>query len=196
MLYQELRRIQYVLRGFSKSQQVFACFQRSQQNFRCLTRILEVVGGFIVAFDKDQQDFEVFIGFQRSVQDLGGFSRIIEVLYKCQQDFRSLSRQDFQGLSRILGGSKWSQQDYTSQQDFRRLTRIQVDLVGSQRCQQDLIGFSRFIDVFACFQQDFRCLNRILEVLGGGLKRSSIRISKILEVLAGFSRIIEVFCKG
>ena len=51
------------------------------------------------------------------------------------------------------------------------------------------------------FQQDFRGLCRILEVLARfsgilevllGLQRSSIQVKRILEVLAGFSWIMEV----
>ena len=102
----------------------------------------EVLEGFcsqqdLVGYWRSQQ------GFQWSQENLSGLSRIQSILAGSQEDLIRILEVIGWGLSRILvvlAGFWRSQLDFRSQQDYRGL---------------------------CISQQDFRCLIRILEVLGG-----------------------------
>ena len=170
-----------------------------QNYFKGLSRILEVLAGIggrlrrilqiLPGFYRCQQDlvvFQVLAGFQRSWWDYGGLCWILQIGVRIQWALAGFSRivdfckgqQGFKGLSRIQWDLEVLAGFCRSQQEFRGASRIQQDLVGLCRAQLDYADHSRILEVLVQFQQ---------ELLG---LQSSISVSKVLEVLAGFSRIL------
>ena len=150
-----------MLAGFSrrltKTFEVLGVFQRSSikvrgqstswYDFRGLSRILEDIAeiGGLRTYHSLAGCVQGLKGLSRISDVLGGFSGMLEVLVEFQRSFKNLSRISdiFSGILDVSVGFQMSQQDF----------RCLPSILGVGRIFAVLVGFSRIIEVFACFQR-------------------------------------------